>query len=112
MSDAVVEVLRWGFEVVGFNRIHALAMISNERSIRLLERSRFTREGLLSKFPNRTWYTARLLDLQCVAGRVVAAGEERQNNRMSLAGRRRVHGELTSALACRGSCGALETARI
>ncbi len=50
MSHAVVEALQWAFEVVGFNRIHAFVMISNERSIRLLEKSRFAREGLLRSF--------------------------------------------------------------
>jgi RimJ/RimL family protein N-acetyltransferase len=50
MSEAVLEALRWGFEAAGFNRIHAMVMTTNERSIRLLEKSRFSREGLLRSF--------------------------------------------------------------
>jgi len=50
MSDAVRAALRWGFGVAGFNRVHALVMLSNARSIRLLEGVGFSREGCLRGF--------------------------------------------------------------
>jgi RimJ/RimL family protein N-acetyltransferase len=50
MSQAVAVALNWGFNTVGFNRIHALVMISNVRSARLLERFGFRREGALRSY--------------------------------------------------------------
>lgn len=45
---AVVEaVVQWGFEVAGLQRIEALVMVSNDRSIALLERCGFRRERFL-----------------------------------------------------------------
>jgi [ribosomal protein S5]-alanine N-acetyltransferase len=50
MTAAVAAAVQWAFAVVGFNRIHAVVMVSNDRSVRLLERLRFTREGTLRSF--------------------------------------------------------------
>jgi len=50
MSQGVAVALNWGFNTVGFNRIHALVMISNLRSVRLLERLGFRQEGTLRSY--------------------------------------------------------------
>jgi len=47
MRRAVVAVLDWGFNSVALNRVHAFVMTSNIRSIGLLERCGFIREGTL-----------------------------------------------------------------
>ena len=47
MSQAVGVALDWAFTTAGFNRIHALVMVSNARSSRLLERRGFRQEGTL-----------------------------------------------------------------
>jgi [ribosomal protein S5]-alanine N-acetyltransferase len=41
---------RWGHESAGLIRIQATALISNKRSIRVLERCAFQREGLLRSY--------------------------------------------------------------
>lgn len=50
MRRAVHALLAWAFSELGLNRVHAFVMTSNERSIRLLEQSGFTREGTLRQF--------------------------------------------------------------
>jgi RimJ/RimL family protein N-acetyltransferase len=50
MLRAVVAILTWGFSDLGLNRVHAVVMISNHRSIRLLERCGFSREGTLRQY--------------------------------------------------------------
>jgi RimJ/RimL family protein N-acetyltransferase len=52
MRRAVEALLHWAFDSVALNRVHAFVMISNERSIGLLERCGFTREGTLRQFRN------------------------------------------------------------
>ena len=47
MTEAVSEVLRYGFTELELNRIEATVDTRNTRSIRLLERMGFKREGLL-----------------------------------------------------------------
>lgn len=47
MRRAIRALLTWAFSDLGLHRVHAYVMTSNERSIRLLERSGFTREGTL-----------------------------------------------------------------
>ena len=50
MRRAVIAILTWGFSELGLNRIHAFVMTSNDRSIRLLERCGFSREGTLRQY--------------------------------------------------------------
>jgi [ribosomal protein S5]-alanine N-acetyltransferase len=50
MRRAVVAMLSWGFSELGLNRVHAFVMTSNDRSIRLLERCGFSREGTLRQY--------------------------------------------------------------
>ncbi len=45
MRRAVVAMLTWGFSEFGLNRVHAFVTTSNHRSIRLLARCGFSREG-------------------------------------------------------------------
>ena len=50
MRRAVAAILTWGFSELGLNRVHAFVMTSNHRSIRLLERCGFLREGTLRHY--------------------------------------------------------------
>jgi [ribosomal protein S5]-alanine N-acetyltransferase len=50
MSRAVAIVLDWAFRTVGFNRVHAFVMDTNQPSRSLLERAGFGREGLLRQY--------------------------------------------------------------
>lgn len=50
MRRAVVALLTWGFSELRLNRVHAFVMTSNQRSIRLLERCGFSREGTLRQY--------------------------------------------------------------
>ncbi len=49
-SQAVAAALRWAFEEARFRRVHAVVMTSNDRSVRLLERAGFAREGTLREY--------------------------------------------------------------
>lgn len=50
MRRAVMAVLAWGFAELHLNRVHAFVMTSNARSIALLERCGFIREGTLRQY--------------------------------------------------------------
>lgn len=50
MRRAVEAAVRWAHVTAGFHRVHAYVMTSNERSLALLERCHFTREGTLRHF--------------------------------------------------------------
>jgi len=50
MTVAIRTVLGWAFEVIGFNRVHALVMVTNQRSIAVLERCGFSYEGTLRRY--------------------------------------------------------------
>jgi ribosomal-protein-alanine N-acetyltransferase len=50
MRRAVAALLHWGFTGLGLNRVHAFVMTTNQRSIGLLERSGFEREGTLRQY--------------------------------------------------------------
>jgi ribosomal-protein-alanine N-acetyltransferase len=47
MSEVVQTVLRYGFEVLGLNRLYAYHMLRNPASGRVLEKNGFRQEGLL-----------------------------------------------------------------
>jgi ribosomal-protein-alanine N-acetyltransferase len=50
MRAAVLMLLRWGFSELNLNRVHAFVMTTNARSMQLLERCGFTREGTLRQY--------------------------------------------------------------
>lgn len=50
MRRAIHALLTWGFSDLGLNRVLAFVMTSNARSIALLERCGFTREGTLLQY--------------------------------------------------------------
>ena len=50
MREAVERMIAFGFEEMGLNRIQALIMSSNSRSIGLVQRVGFTREGVLRDY--------------------------------------------------------------
>ena len=50
MRAAVLALLRWGFSDLNLNRVHAFVMTTNARSIQLLKRCGFTREGTLRQY--------------------------------------------------------------
>jgi [ribosomal protein S5]-alanine N-acetyltransferase len=47
MTEALAEIIRYGFERMGLNRIEALVVPENVASLRVLEKLGFSREGLL-----------------------------------------------------------------
>jgi ribosomal-protein-alanine N-acetyltransferase len=59
MTEAVEALTRYGFERMNLNRIAATADSENSRSIRLLERSGFLKEGLLR---DHCYYKGRFHD--------------------------------------------------
>jgi ribosomal-protein-alanine N-acetyltransferase len=50
MTEAVQAILKYGFEILGLNRIEALVIIGNEQSVKLLLRCGFGYEALLEDF--------------------------------------------------------------
>lgn len=50
MRRAIYALLTWGFSDLCLNRVHAFVMTSNARSVGLLERCGFTREGTLLQY--------------------------------------------------------------
>lgn len=50
MTEALSEVVRYGFMMMGLNRIEALIYVENERSLRLVERLGFQQEGKLRDY--------------------------------------------------------------
>ena len=50
MTEALTQVLNYGFEVIGLNRIEALVDPRNEVSSKLLERNGFKSEGVLREY--------------------------------------------------------------
>jgi RimJ/RimL family protein N-acetyltransferase len=50
VAQGVAASLGWAFGKGGFTRVHALVMVGNTRSERVLERAHFTREGCLRSF--------------------------------------------------------------
>ena len=69
VASAIVNaVAAWGFEQRGFIRIQATVLDSNQRSIRVLERCAFAREGYLRSYrqvrgrSGNFWLYARIAD--------------------------------------------------
>jgi ribosomal-protein-alanine N-acetyltransferase len=50
MQDAVKSLTQFGFETLKLHRLEAACIPSNERSIKVLEKTGFTREGLLKSY--------------------------------------------------------------
>jgi RimJ/RimL family protein N-acetyltransferase len=50
MRQAVAAVLQWTYRQDEVNRVHAFVRVDNRRSVRLLERSGFVREGCLRSY--------------------------------------------------------------
>jgi len=50
MRQAVAAVIQWTYRQGQVNRVHAFVRVDNRRSERLLERSRFVREGCLRSY--------------------------------------------------------------
>lgn len=46
-TEALIAIQRFGFEVMGLDRIDALVWVRNDRSIKVLERLGYVREELL-----------------------------------------------------------------
>lgn len=59
MQEAMLEVLRYGFEVMMLNSIEANVNPGNKASIKLLERNNFTREAY---FRENYYYNGKFLD--------------------------------------------------
>lgn len=50
MTEALKAIIMFGFEKLEFNRIQALVMLENQASIKLLEKLKFTQEGVLRDY--------------------------------------------------------------
>lgn len=50
MPEALRALLRYGFQVMGLNRVEATTHTENQRSMRVLEKLGFQREGLLREY--------------------------------------------------------------
>jgi len=62
MAEALRAVLRYGFEEMGSNRIQAIIDSENVRSIKLVERLGFKREGVLRQ---NSYFRGRFRDEVC-----------------------------------------------
>ncbi len=60
-TEAVTEVLRFGFEVLHLNRIQAICTPANKRSQRVIEKAGMTYEGLLCDY---IWFESGPLDMK------------------------------------------------
>ena len=61
MTEALGEIIQFGFEKIGLNRIEAVVMPDNEGSIRLLGGLGFQQEGVLREYEN--WGDKGCIDL-------------------------------------------------
>jgi ribosomal-protein-alanine N-acetyltransferase len=61
MTEALGEIIQFGFEKIGLNRIEAVVMPDNEGSIRLLGGLGFRQEGVLREYEN--WGDKGCIDL-------------------------------------------------
>lgn len=79
MRQAVAAVLQWTFQQDLIDRVHAFVRVDNHRSQRLLERSRFLREGCLRSFrlcrgQAHDFYVYALLRTEWVASQATSCG--------------------------------------
>ena len=49
MSEAVVSMIKFGFDILKLNRLFLRSIVSNERSIKIAEKFGFKLEGCMSK---------------------------------------------------------------
>jgi len=79
MHEAVLMVIRVGFETLRLHRIEAACIPGNQRSIRVLEKAGFRREGLLRSYLriNGAWQDHLLYAL--IAGDDAAVREQGSN---------------------------------
>ena len=61
MTEALREIIRFGFDKVGLNRIQATVMMANEGSVKLLEGLGFHQEGVLRQYEK--WGSKGYVDL-------------------------------------------------
>lgn len=61
MTEALGEIIRFGFERIGLNRIEAVVMPKNEGSVKLLAGLGFHQEGVLREYEN--WGDKGCVDL-------------------------------------------------
>jgi ribosomal-protein-alanine N-acetyltransferase len=64
MGEALCSILAYGFEEVGLNRVEGFVDPANERSIHLLNRIGFRREGILREYG---YWKGRFWDQLCYA---------------------------------------------
>jgi ribosomal-protein-alanine N-acetyltransferase len=64
----VNSVVGWGFQRLGLLRIQATVLESNERSIRVLERCHFAREGYLRSYRQIRGRSGNFWLYACIAG--------------------------------------------
>ena len=62
MAEALAAILRYGYEVMGFNRVEAFVNTGNERSVRILEKLGFKLEGTLREYE---FAKGRFVDQHC-----------------------------------------------
>ena len=61
MTEALREIIRFGFDKVGLNRVQATIMMANEGSVKLLEGLGFHQEGVLRQYEK--WGSKGYVDL-------------------------------------------------
>ena len=62
MTEALGAIVEFGFKSIGLNRIEAVVMLENERSVKLLEGMGFQQEGVLMEYEN--WGDKGYVDLR------------------------------------------------
>ncbi|MFX1487174.1 MAG: GNAT family N-acetyltransferase, partial [Promethearchaeota archaeon] len=62
MTEALMAVIEYGFQEMGLNRIQAIIDSKNKRSINLVQRLDFKKEGVLRQ---RSYFRERFLDDVC-----------------------------------------------
>lgn len=67
-TSVVNSVVGWGFQRLGLLRIQATVLESNERSIRVLERCHFAREGYLRSYRQIRGRSGNFWLYACIAG--------------------------------------------
>jgi RimJ/RimL family protein N-acetyltransferase len=81
MRQAVAAVLQWAYRQEQVERVHAFVRVDNRRSVRLLQRSGFVREGCLRSYrvcrgQPHDFYIYGLLRSDWVAAQQAVGGDE------------------------------------